>query len=970
MLRIWLGCTFILNVFACIGQTYNYRHFTPENGLAGSNVYVAVQDSKGYMWFGTDEGVSRYDGKTFITYTTEDGLSDNDILRIMEDKYGRIWFLSFNGHLSFYSLNDDKIHNENTDPYLAKAYVGSGFYYAIEDSKNRIWFCTLSGQLVILHEKDIQKITLSTITTQGIACVEEDNDKNIFFYFGANKYKLNERTFTAELIQNDLPPSFSTYYKAASGAIFYTSLEGLWKLKNGKINKIEGHFLDGLEPTDIVTTTDDGNWLYVCTRHHGVIAIETGMSTEIKYPFKNNVNTVTIDNENNLWFMTRGAGVYMLPSQARTATFYPLNNFNDEEIYCIGQQDSNVFWVGGIENKCYRIANSTIENYYLPSVFPGRTINFEKDKEGSMWACTEGGIYKFNKSENSKPGKLIVPPGFDGLRFLNVSFNSKNEGVFSLATCIGKVVTNKRHIVKCIAPIHDKTENKRTYFTFYDNTDRLFVANIDGLNEVKGDKLINYGLRDSLLRSRITFISQVSDSTLLLATDGHGIVFFKDNEVKMQLTSKNGLAPGVCRKVITSNDSVYACTNKGLSFFYYHKNTISSFYTYTVYNGLASNDVRDVVKWGNTLYVVTSKGLSILKLQETEKEKQPPPVYITSIVDINNKALNKNGFDLTYSNNFLKVTYNAIYFSNPGEITYQYNFNNDTSKWITTGNSEIVFSDLTEGHYKFAVRAKKLNSTWSESATFEFTVLPPFYRTWWFYALIIATCTIGVSLAIIYILRRNRRSLIQMIERKNALNLERNRISADMHDDVGSDLSKISITSEFIKAQLNNHHTLYGQLEKINEFAGGARKKMDDIIWALNPENDNLGNLVAYINTYGLNYFADTSISFELINLTENQTVQFNAKERRNIFLIVKELCTNALKHSQAHSFKMTVYKDNGYVIFKTEDDGIGMMQLTASTRKNGLLNMKRRAEEIKALFEIVDVDKGTCYRLSVTINN
>lgn len=76
------------------------------------------------------------------------------------------------------------------------------------------------------------------------------------------------------------------------------------------------------------------------------------------------------------------------------------------------------------------------------------------------------------------------------------------------------------------------------------------------------------------------------------------------------------------------------------------------------------------------------------------------------------------------------------------------------------------------------------------------------------------------------------------------------------------------------------------------------------------------------------------------------------------------------LKHSQAHSFKMTVYKDNGYVIFKTGDDGIGMMQLTASARKNGLLNMKRRAEEIKALFEIVDVDKGTCYRLSVTINN
>lgn len=193
-----------------------------------------------------------------------------------------------------------------------------------------------------------------------------------------------------------------------------------------------------------------------------------------------------------------------------------------------------------------------------------------------------------------------------------------------------------------------------------------------------------------------------------------------------------------------------------------------------------------------------------------------------------------------------------------------------------------------------------------------------------------------------------------LMEKRSALNHERNRISADMHDDVGSDLSKISISIDFSKRNLNDDDPVYTQLEKVSGYAYAARKKMDDIIWALNPENDNVANLVAYLNKYGLDYFSDTSITFRLINeIPAGLNLIFNAKQRRNIFLIVKELCTNTFKHSEARNFTITFQMNRNQLIIKSYDDGKGFLNDQSAIRGNGLKNIRKRASEINCTMKM-----------------
>ncbi len=132
-----INCIFVICWSSTSGQIAGIRHYTITDGIAGMNTYMCFQDSKGYIWIATSEGVSRFDGTTFANFTRKEGLPDNDILRIYEDPFQRIWFLSFNGHLSFYSLKDNSIHTSETDAFLKKLYVGSGFENMFVDSRNR-----------------------------------------------------------------------------------------------------------------------------------------------------------------------------------------------------------------------------------------------------------------------------------------------------------------------------------------------------------------------------------------------------------------------------------------------------------------------------------------------------------------------------------------------------------------------------------------------------------------------------------------------------------------------------------------------------------------------------------------------------------------------------------------------------------------------------------------------------------------
>jgi len=465
-------------------------------------------------------------------------------------------------------------------------------------------------------------------------------------------------------------------------------------------------------------------------------------------------------------------------------------------------------------------------------------------------------------------------------------------------------------------------------------------------------------------------IKQSADSTLILATEGMGLLFYKDNKVILQVTDKDSLSTNFCKRIRVFGNRIYVCSNYGLTRFIYENNLPVGFLVFNLSNGLPSNIVNDVLEIGNEVFVGTSHGLIRLNSDEQIKPDQAPLIYIRS-VNNNSRNMNWNNlFNLDYNNSNLSVNFQAISYGNPRGVNYEYSFGNNFTNWKSTNATELNFPNISPGKYKFYIRAKKLNSLWSETASFQFMVSPPFYQTYWFIALVTA-CFFGV-LSIIAIYSYRRKMLIQVhhLEKRNVLNLERNRIASDMHDDLGSDLTKINMMTELIKIQTQANDEDQKTIGKISDIVSQSISKLDDIIWALNPSNDSLANLSGFVTNYCLNFFDGSSTKVDVKFDLQNQDIILNARQRRNMYLVIKEISNNSLKYAKASTFFLHLSSDEKNITIRIGDNGIGINENAKREFSNGLKNIEKRIRELNGMVNMTsESGSGTVYQIVIPIN-
>ena len=233
---------------------------------------------------------------------------------------------------------------------------------------------------------------------------------------------------------------------------------------------------------------------------------------------------------------------------------------------------------------------------------------------------------------------------------------------------------------------------------------------------------------------------------------------------------------------------------------------------------------------------------------------------------------------------------------------------------------------------------------------------------------------IGIALELSFFLMgltyKNRNELISGIKKQEALKLdaekkdfqtqlavikaqqeERNRISADMHDDLGAGMTTISLYSALAKTKLANNPI--AEIEKISSAANELLTKMNAIIWSMSSSNDSLSNMIAYVRSYALEYFEDTGIKCK-IDIVENlPNIEVIGTIRRNVFLVVKEALNNILKHSKATEVHISLTKVDNYLILKIQDNGTGINMEKIRQFGNGLKNMKKRTADIHVDFNI-----------------
>lgn len=954
---------------AAVSQNLNFRHYTTTDGLAGMSTFMSMQDSKGYIWFATTEGVSRFDGTNFTTYNNSDGLADNSVLRIYEDHLERIWFLTYNGHLCYFSLRDNQIHNEITDPFLKKLYTGSGYDNMLIDSKKRIWFCSINLSVTVLDGENVFQPMVPKIVSSFILRAFEDDTNQIYFITDKYKFTYSEKDSTISLIDTNHVKQAIRFFGTTPEINCFATSEDICIINKGQIQKLVPLKLLGLQPDGILTINYIKNTVLAATRGQGLVMVENcGSNPKVaRYPIARSITSATIDLEDNIWLSTQTDGIYKLSSQYRKGRYLSLEAFKGENILSICRIKENAFLIGTYNGSLYlwktdRLTELHIYDESTPS--PGMIRNIQTDSKGNVWIFGEtgllyGNIEKILANDESKTNFRLL----NVLKFNNLSEGADNNLVFVTAQGIYYIQYDKQKI----SIIPDSLVHKsyrRLYNICQSKNGITYYSSIDGLFRYQNGKINQVQIENKLLNTRIKYIDETKDTVLLISTVGNGVFFMKNNIVINHLTSEDGLASDICGKLIIKGDTILVCTNKGLSYFNYRNNKCSNIQTYNGNNGLLQGEVLDAEKDGENIYVITSAGFSIVPFTMQALVTEEPNFYITGIYNYKDEILNSPIITVPDKNNILKVKYTAITFNRNDEVQYQYKF--DNGNWNTTHLTELIFPDLSPGNHTLLLKARKAGSNWSKVETIHIYAEYPFYLSWWFLTSVTLLASAAFVTFIIYLNRRRNRQLMLMMEKRSALNHERNRISADMHDDVGSDLSKISITSEFAKAQLHKGDEMYKQLEKITGFAYGARKKMDDIIWALNPENDTLGNLIAYVNTFGLNYFGDTEIRFQIKNeITEDLGLVLNSKERRNLYLIVKELCTNVFKHSGAKNFTITFKSTSDNIIIETNDDGKGFEPAVKTSSGYGLQNISRRINEIQGTMIHLKSDggRGTTYQ-------
>jgi signal transduction histidine kinase len=298
--------------------------------------------------------------------------------------------------------------------------------------------------------------------------------------------------------------------------------------------------------------------------------------------------------------------------------------------------------------------------------------------------------------------------------------------------------------------------------------------------------------------------------------------------------------------------------------------------------------------------------------------------------------------DLSAQQNSLTVEFGAIDFASPAHAAYQYRLEGATGGWsAATTNSSVTFANLSPGKYRFVVRSASPAAPGAPEAAFQFTILPPLWRRWWFEVVLLLAAA-----AVAYALHRTQ------LQRKLALERVRSSVAMDLHDDLGASLSRMSVIAEVLKSNVRQND-LDSQL-MLNDVAETSRRLvegMNDIVWSIDPRHDQAGDIVNRIRDFASGLLEPKGIDLRLDVSARVLNARLSASQRRQLYLVCKEAIHNIARHSKARHALVRLAVDSGTLCADIEDDGCGMP--SDNGHGLGLSSMRARAAELGGSLEV-----------------
>ncbi|HCS20242.1 MAG TPA: hypothetical protein DIW47_06715 [Bacteroidetes bacterium] len=816
----------LLSFGAVSGQSSLYRHYTVKDGLPGATVYGILQDSKGYMWFGSENGVTRFDGKTFITYTLRDGLTDNTVLNLYEDRKGRIWMLTLNGQLCYYLNN--RFFNPSNDTLLAR--LPPSGYYSIpeEDRKGNLYFTSSSSvTFIITAESIVDKsenfaALVNQKKTDSFAVINAIGDYEHLLLSAYGHSFLKHQDSTRHFLHKQ-----SIYeYGSSIAAIFNDN-----RLPTLKINR----FL----------TIGEDFWVCSVNGAVQVAGFKTARPIMRTYLEGIRVNLVYRDREGNLWFSTEGDGLYLCSAHLRPGEhIIPGYENSSGNIRVLHLDNQGRIWAGGEKNQVFYIDIMGCRQVFLKGDISNVSAIYDiiSDKKNAVYIVSNDRFIRIDPFTQYQQNLVVSSSNRQLLASVNlkslcigpeesiIAFNPFGFIIYEPGTALAL-----QGFLKSKKP----AGNQRIFTGHYTKNGIFWVANNNGLNRFSDDTLIPFGSDSIPLNEPISRMIEMMDGKLIIATRSKGLYLIEGNKIVQMFSVADGLASDICNRISMSGNKILVATARGVSLLSYD-GKLHPVRNYTTKDGLLSNEVNDVISKNDTLYIASAEGLSVVAEISSERS-EAPPIYITRIL-YGEENIGPFKTVLSYLNKYLQFHFVAITYQQPEAIEYRYRLSGTDNTWQINKSGIVDYPGLKPGNYTFEVQAKKYNSDWSKIERFSFSIQAPFWMESWFYAICMGVFLALAFVFISHLLRRDRlRKFRKLGVQNRMIQLEQQALSALMNPHF------IFNALNSIQHYLHENDTLAAN-KYLSLFARLTRKNMEAVMKAEINLEDELERLELYLN--------------------------------------------------------------------------------------------------------------------------
>jgi ligand-binding sensor domain-containing protein/signal transduction histidine kinase len=977
-----------------------FQSWQREQGLPQNSVRALAQTHDGYLWIGSDDGLARFDGVRFVSFGMREGLPGGPVCVLFEDTGGTLWIGTIGqglirrqgGQFSTLTIRDGL----PTDSITALA----------EDNEGRLWVGTEGGLVAREHGRLAPLSAAREFKGKPISTLFRDRQGTMWLGVrGDGVFQFVEGKFVA---------------------LADTSAEGLLRDAHCLLVDRAGRIWIGAGD-DFVLCRDGKQWRrYRIPRHLARPcvsalaeepdgAVWAGSLSEGLFQFKegklaafnassglldNFVESLLVDREGNLWVGT-AAGLNRL-RRSNLSILAQNEGLGYGAVQGLAEIAPGVIWAGKPSDGLYCWQGrsfSRLNSAELPRRYP-EVNSLLKARDGSCWVGGARGLSHF-RNPKTAPDQAEQP----ALEGLNVAALTEDQaGDLWAGTREGELWRRHRgnweaqtnyahpHAIIALAP---------------DTDGSLWIGTEGGgLYRFKDTVRVHFDKSSGLLSDLIRSLYLDPQGTLWIGTAGGGLSQWRNGRLAT-FTTREGLPDNTISQILEDDAGrLWLGSNRGIACVSKREldelaaGKIPAVYprVYSRVEGMLSEECTGgfcpagLKTRSGLLWFPTLKGIAVADPHPHAANAPAPTVVLEEVLvdgiqgsefqvrgstgngpgnEAEARELELGTLRVPPGKHRIELRYTGLSFNAPERVRFRYRLERLDPDWVEAGTRRTAFySYVPPGNYRFRVIACNSDGVWNETgASLALSVQPYLWQGWWFLGLAALGLSASVAGTVRFLEQRRLQHRLKQLEQERALERERARIAQDLHDDLGSSLARISLLSGLVKADKKDPVQVETHASKISQSADQTVRALEEIVWAVRPGSDSLQSLVEYIAHFANELFEGNTTRCRLDLPHDLPAWPLPPDVRHNMFLIVKEALTNALKHASAREVRVQAKASSESLEILIQDDGKGFNPAAPRTegKRHGLENMRRRTEAIGGtlVFQTAP-EKGTIVRLTV----